>query len=223
MNQPLQFRAILIGGLIGGLLSAIPGLGILTDCCCCGGFVSLGAVIASFYYVQRTLTYPGDGDGLVIGLGSGALAGTIAGLSSALIQLLTSRVQMEQSAEEMAKLFQFLPPQFQELMRQSLEQSAQQPRGLAVVMSMILIVVLATLAGGLFGFLSLRFFRDRRIRQFAAAAPAPPPYFVQPGQVAPPPAPIAAPPPSAPPAAPPLGVPWGPADPSGPGPGDKTD
>jgi hypothetical protein len=234
MDQSLQLRAILLGGLIGGLLSAIPGLGIMTDCCCCGGFVSLGALAGAFYYVQKTNIYPRDADGLIIGLGAGALAGAIAGLANAVIQLLTPKADMLEGTEELVKLLGFLPPQFQEVIRQSMEQSAQQPRGAAVVMSMLMIVVLSCLAGALFGFLGLRFFRSRRLHQ--AATPTPPyGYYMPPPPVGPraiPPAPPFAPPfapptqigaPPIPPPAPPApaGIPWGPADQDQSGPGDE--
>ena len=173
MDKSLQMRAILIGGISAGVLSSIPGLGMAVNCCCCGGFVTLGALAAVYYFVYKTPAWPGDGDGVLVGLGTGILAGTISGALNAFTQLFASP-NPEEVLKGLEGLMNFLPSQYQDLVRQSLEQSAAAPKAPGIIFSMLIIVVLSSVAGAVAGFLGMRLFRPLRT---LPALPAPTPAF----------------------------------------------
>jgi hypothetical protein len=179
LDKSVQLRAILLGGIAGGLLSAVPGLGMLAFCCC-GGFVTLGALGSVYYFVSKSPLPPRDADGMIVGLGSGTLGGTIAGVANSIMQLLTPRDEIMRSLEEMQKLLGFLGPGSQELLQRSIEQSAHQSLAPAVIMSMLMIVALSCLAGSLAGLIGTRLFRSWR-RQWPGVPTAPGYYPTAPG------------------------------------------
>jgi hypothetical protein len=177
MDKSLQMRAILLGGIAGGLLSSIPGLGVVVNCCCCGGFVSLGSLAAVYYLVYKTPTWPSDGDGLLVGLAAGLLAGTIWGTLNAFTQLVASP-DPEALMKGLEDLLEIFPSQYQDLIRQSREQSATAPKAPGIIFSMLLIVVLSSMMGAVAGFLGMRLFRPLR---GLPALPAPSNIYGYPG------------------------------------------
>ena len=75
-------KPILIGGVIGGVLSSIPIIGDL-NCCCCLLYVLSGVITAHLMTEKYT---PSDRDYMI----SGALSGVIAALVNLLLSLLIS-------------------------------------------------------------------------------------------------------------------------------------
>lgn len=80
-----RLPAMLIAGMLGGVAQALP-LGVVASCCCTpwSFIAALGAVLI---VVRRTRARVDPGTGGVIGLGVGAIAGTLAGVIGAVRQL----------------------------------------------------------------------------------------------------------------------------------------
>lgn len=66
-----KFKPALIGGVIVGLLSAVPIINFVNACCCL--WAILGGLVASFLYIKKSPTAVSAGDGAILG----ALAGTV--------------------------------------------------------------------------------------------------------------------------------------------------
>lgn len=71
-KQPDYFLPALIGGLLGGVVSAIPFL----NCLCCL-WVSGGAMLSAYLLSERSPTPLRTGDGLLVGVLSGIFGGVI--------------------------------------------------------------------------------------------------------------------------------------------------
>jgi len=78
-------KPILIGGIIGGVLSSVPLIGCL-KCCCCLLYVLSGVITA---YLMSKEFDPSDRDYLI----SGALSGCIAGFVNWVLDILITFIQ----------------------------------------------------------------------------------------------------------------------------------
>ena len=199
MNKPLYTRSILIGGVIAGALSGLPVIQ-AANCCCCCLWVILGGVIAAYVFVYNAQTFPRDGDGALVGLGAGAIAGIIASAMNAVTGYFSAP-----SYKSLEPLLTEVPPQFQEVVRQGLEQSVSLA---STVFSMFMTIIVFSAVSALGGLIGIRIFRPLRMKQ-----PTPPAWadYYWAGWQAPPPGwrGYYGPPPTA-------GPPWpgqGPADP----------
>jgi hypothetical protein len=104
----------LIGGLVGGVLSALP-LIYVGNLCCCLWIVSGGAVAA--YLLQQNQSLP-------ITTGEGALVGLLAGVAGAFVYLVLSipinilMAPMERALlERLSETMSNMPPEFREFAR----------------------------------------------------------------------------------------------------------
>jgi len=73
MNSKL--KPAIIGGVVVGLLSAIPIVNFLNICCCL--WAILGGMLASYLYIKASPTPVKAGDGAVLGVLSGVVGGAI--------------------------------------------------------------------------------------------------------------------------------------------------
>src|SRR5437660_2320519 len=73
MNNKL--KPAIIGGLVVGLLSAIPFVNLLNVCCCL--WAILGGALASYIYIKATPTPVRAGDGAILGLLAGVVGAAI--------------------------------------------------------------------------------------------------------------------------------------------------
>jgi hypothetical protein len=133
-----------IGGVIGGVLSSIPGLNFLNCCFCLLNMA--GVAIGLSMYLKAN---PGDkinnGEAASAGAISGAIAGVIAGVSSLIINLLLTSV--------MASMYRTLPPEFARIIGQT---------SVGGVVGIPFNLLLYGAFGALGGFLSMQlFFKDR--------------------------------------------------------------
>jgi uncharacterized membrane protein required for colicin V production len=73
--KPSIFKAVLIGGLVGGVLSVVPVL-YAGNCCCCLWY-ALGGVIAVLIYKAASAYGVNAGTGALLGLVTGVIAGVV--------------------------------------------------------------------------------------------------------------------------------------------------
>src|SRR5688500_19988055 len=71
-----KVKPAVIGGVVLGLLSAIPFVNFVNACCCL--WAILGGLLASYLYVKNSPTPVNAGDGAIVG----AIAGVVGGLIS---------------------------------------------------------------------------------------------------------------------------------------------
>jgi hypothetical protein len=151
MKSPLTQPA-LIGGLVGGALSALP-LIAGGNLCCCLWIVSGGAVAA--YLLQQNQSLP-------LAASDGALVGLLAGVAGAFVYLVLSipinilmapleRVLFERLSETMSSM----PPEFREYARGSVSS------GVALVLGFVLMLVLGAIFSTLGGMLGAVIFRRK--------------------------------------------------------------
>lgn len=172
MNNKLQ--PALIGGVVLGLLSAIPFLGLANACCC--SWAILGGALASYLYVKSSPVPVRTSDGAVLGLLAGAIGAAIYLVVSIPLGFLMQSVVLE----FIGSFVQGFGPEAAEAFRQQAEiaQSqtiAQQLPG-AILMGLIggvLLVGFATI-GGLIG---VAIFEKRKGGMDGPLPPPPPPDF----------------------------------------------
>ncbi len=80
-DRELMLKPMLIGGVVGGILSSIPIISCLN--CCCLLYAGSGAITA-YLLTQKTISLEMD-DYALAGAGSGAIAGLINGILSLFI------------------------------------------------------------------------------------------------------------------------------------------
>lgn len=74
-----KVKPAVIGGVVLGLLSAIPFVNFVNACCCL--WAILGGLLASYLYVKNSPTPVSAGDGAIVG----AIAGVVGGLISLIV------------------------------------------------------------------------------------------------------------------------------------------
>ena len=74
-----KLKPAVIGGVVLGLLSAIPFVNFVNACCCL--WAILGGLLASYLYVKNSPTPVSAGDGAIVG----AIAGVVGGLISLIV------------------------------------------------------------------------------------------------------------------------------------------
>lgn len=143
MNSKL--KPAIIGGVVVGLLSAIPFVNIVNICCCL--WAILGGLLASYLYIKSSPTPVSTGEGAVLGVLAGVVGAVIYIIIGIPLAILMGATMMQ----FMGKLLANVDPRQAEMMREQF--SASQTvvgailRGL---FSAFLLVVFSTL-GGLVG------------------------------------------------------------------------
>lgn len=140
-----KMKPAIIGGIVVGLLSAIPFVNILNVCCCL--WAILGGVLASYLYIKASPTPVKAGDGAVLGL----LAGVVGGLIYIVIGIPLGILMGATMMSFMSKLMESVDPRQAEAFRQQAEAGqsivAHILRGL---ISAFLLLIFSTI-GGLLG------------------------------------------------------------------------
>jgi hypothetical protein len=158
MNNKL--KPAIIGGVVVGLLSAIPFVNILNLCCCL--WAVLGGVLASYLYIKASPTPAKVGDGAVVGL----LAGVVGAAIYVVIGIPLSILIGATMITFLSRLIESTNPQQAEMMR---EMQAGQTIISAIIRGIILAILLVVFStiGGLLG---VPIFEKRK-----GAAETPPP------------------------------------------------
>jgi hypothetical protein len=162
-EKPHKQRAALLGGLIIGAISGLPGLNLL-NCCCCAGILFGGAMSVYLYRQEFTPEMPPleSSDALMLGIISGIIGALITTILSAAISLILGPVETEMLRDVMSKLIQKLedrgamPPGTFDQMSDQFEQALKEGSTIAgILRSLVYALILYpifSMLGGLIGF-----------------------------------------------------------------------
>lgn len=182
MNQEGMFKPAVIGGVLLGILSALPFVNLM-NCFCCA-WVIAGGVLAAHLYVRNSPTVVTLGQGIVLGLLTGIIGAAVDILFSIPVRIMLAGVGsgfMQQFLDQIPNL----PPEMKEQMRTALSGTV----GIASwIFSGFLILVVYALIGMLGGAIGVALFEKRKPPATAAE-------IYQPPTVPPPSQPPTAPPP----------------------------
>ena len=163
LEKPSKLRSALLGGLIIGAISGIPGLNLL-NCCCCAGILLGGAMSVYLYRQEFTSEMPPleSSDALILGIIAGIIGALITTCLSAIITLILGPVETEMMSNLMEKLVQKLedhgsvPPGTIDNMRDQFEQAIKENGSIGgVLRSLVYALVLYpifSMLGGLIGY-----------------------------------------------------------------------
>ena len=157
MNDAGMLKPALIGGVLLGILSIIPGI----QLCCCAWMIG-GGILAAALYVKSSTTAVKLGIGMLLGLFTGAVGGLVYILFSIPIAILFSGGTgiFEESRRSLSSLPN-LPPAFQEAL-------ANMPTSgsamiVLLVFSSLLLLVLFSLVASVGGLIGVAIFEKRKI------------------------------------------------------------
>lgn len=159
-----KVKPAVIGGVVLGLLSAIPFVNIVNLCCCL--WAILGGMLASHLYVKNSPTPATAGDGAILG----AIAGAVGAVISLVVGIPLSIVSGAAMRGVLVSMMERVDPSQADMVRRQMEATGESIAG-AIVNGLILAVLLFIFAiiGGLIG---IPLFEKRK----GGAAPPPPPY-----------------------------------------------
>jgi hypothetical protein len=173
MNQSEMFRPALIGGVLLGVLSALP----VVNCLCCV-WVIAGGILASHLYVKGSPVAVTLGTGIVIGLITGVIGAIVSTLFAIPLQLLLGRLGMGLGNQLRQFIDQFpnLPPETREAMRALSGRGANIGIVLIIISGLFNLVIYSMMAmlGGAIG---VAIFEKRKL---GGDTPAPPPPYQAP-------------------------------------------
>ncbi len=177
MNQEGMFKPALIGGVLLGILSALPFVNLM-NCFCCA-WVIAGGALAAHLYVRNSPTVVTLGQGIVIGLLTGAIGAVVDVVFSIPIRIMLAGVGtgfLQQIIDQIPNL----PPETKEAMRSAL---ASGSIGVAswIISAAFTLVVYAAI-GMLGGAIGVALFEKRKAQAAAVDTYQPP--------IVPPPPPI---------------------------------
>lgn len=192
VEKPSKLQPVLLGGLVLGLGSVIPGLSYGNLCCC--GWAIVGGVLAAYLLIKRSTVLPiTSGDGAA----AGALAGVVGsfinlviGVPLTLLQWKNVVSQMQQRADSVSD------PASREVVRQMTDAMQNHPALIAVGLWLLFAIVGVGMAA-LGGVIGVAMFEKRK-----GQPPSQPPYSpagFQPGYGSPNPPPAEPAPPDQPP------------------------
>jgi hypothetical protein len=164
MDGNAMLKPALMGALVMGVLSALPGVS-LGNCCCCAWLVTGGLVAA--YMLQSGTLQP-------ITMGDGALVGLLAGLFGAVVNLIVSVPMNIFTGPFQQRLFQRLAesqPDLPDNVRQMVDSIGIGAVSVAgTIMAFFMMLILGAVFASLGGLLGAFFFKKK-------VAPEPPPPF----------------------------------------------
>lgn len=158
-----KVKPALIGGVLIGLLSAIPFVNWVNLCCCL--WAILGGLLASYLYVKNSAVPTNAGDGAIVG----AMAGAIGAVIYLIIGIPLAIVAGAAMREMLINLMANVDPSQADLVRR---QMAAQGEGISgvIIQSLIgaVLLVVFSVVGGLIG---IPIFEKRK----GGTMPPPPP------------------------------------------------
>ena len=163
IEKPSKLRAAILGGLIVGTISGLPGLNFL-NCCCCAGILFGGAMSVYLYRLEFTDQMPPmeSSDALVLGIIAGIIGALVTTFLSAMISLILGPMETEMVRNLVEKFGQklensgSLPPGTMNDLSDKLEQAMKESGKIggilrSLVYALILYPIFSML-GGLIGF-----------------------------------------------------------------------
>jgi hypothetical protein len=195
MNDTGLLRPALIGGVLLGILSVIPGIH-LVNCFCCAWVIG-GGILAAHFYVKSSPVPVTLGRGVALGLLTGAVGAVVDTLFSIPLHVLMARVgaNVAEQARKTLESIPEMPAEARDLLSRIFSDAGSTSLLLVTVAFFFKLVVYPVMAmlGGAVG---VALFEKRTTGGAPPAAP-----YVPPPVVPPPPPPPPIPPPSIPPAA----------------------
>lgn len=183
MKNDGMWKPALIGGVLLGVLSALPVLNVF-NCFCCA-WVIAGGVLAAHLYVRDSPVAVTLGSGVVLGLLTGVIGGLTASLFSIPLQIMlrSAGTGFAQQVSEWLGELPDLPPETRELLMSVLAASGNPSMALMLLTGLLNIFIFAVVGmGG--GVLGVALFEKRQ----TAATPEP---YRPPVDLPPPPPPPA--------------------------------
>lgn len=153
-EKPSMLLPALYGGIIMGVISAVPGLNFV-NCLCCAGVMFGGFMAVFFYKKELTSEMPplSSADGMQLGALAGVFGGIIGGLLSVIILQLAGNVGGEMMLKFLEGLKDSMPPEAWDQMERSILEGEVSVFNLIVG---IIIDIVFGLIGGLIGYSVLR-------------------------------------------------------------------
>ncbi|MGH9935590.1 MAG: hypothetical protein ACREAM_05040 [Blastocatellia bacterium] len=162
MNELDWKQPALVGGVIAGLLSAIPGIS-LVNCCFCA-WLLVGGAVAAKMLIDRTPRPVRGGEGAQVGAMAGLIAAGIYLVISIPVILLAIGESFQRGLfEQMAGSIN--NPEIQEALRKAMEESVNQTSAQRFISSLPFLIISAVLFVGfstLGGLLGVALFEKRR-------------------------------------------------------------
>ena len=166
MNKSMQ--PAIIGGVVLGLLSAIPFVNIVNVCCC--GWAILGGMLAGYLYIKGSQTPVTMGEGAKVGVIAGAIGAVIYVIIGLPLGLLTGQAMIGM----LTSIIQNANPEQGELLRRQMEIQQNLPlaaRIAAAIPGTLLVAALIIGFATVGGLLAVAIFEKRK----GMTAPPPPP------------------------------------------------
>jgi hypothetical protein len=179
MALPPKLHPALLGGLFIGVVSALPYVKGVNNCCCL--WLAVGGVLAAWVMQQNHPQPVALGDGAVVGLLAG-VSGTVVKLAATALLALVIPSQVGDVTRDAYAASEGMPPEFREVVRSV-------PPSMFVLIEGLMFLVIGSLVSTVGGILGAAFFR-RRVSVPAAEAPMPAGWEA-PASPAPPPIPDA--------------------------------
>jgi len=174
MNSKL--RAVIIGGLVIGLLSAIPYVRLGNVICCM--WIVIGGALASYLYIKNSTTPVSVGEGALLGGMAGAIGWAVEIIVGVPLTILTGYPELH----FMVGLLERVNPQEAEKYQRNLEYALSRSFSeqffysvfsLQTLLSLLITIVFA-LVGGL---VAIPLFEKRKTDAQLPPPPPPPPYY----------------------------------------------
>jgi len=159
MNNKL--KPALIGGVLLGLLSAIPVVNLVNVCCCLWALI--GGLLASYLYIKNSPVPASAGDGAILG----ALAGLVGAVIVVVIGIPISILAGGITRELLIRLIENVNPGQAEAIRIQMEAGSTIP---GAILNGIVLAVLLVIFSTIGGLLGVPIFEKRK-----GSIPPPPP------------------------------------------------
>jgi len=143
MNNKL--KPALIGGVLLGLLSAIPVVNLVNICCCLWALI--GGLLASYLYIKNSPVPASAGDGAILG----ALAGLVGAVIVVIIGIPISIIAGGITRELLIRLIENLNPGQAEAIRTQMEAGSTIPGAILNGIILAVLLVIFSTIGGLLG------------------------------------------------------------------------
>ena len=143
MNNKL--KPALIGGVLLGLLSAIPVVNLVNVCCCLWALI--GGLLASYLYIKNSPVPASAGDGAILG----ALAGLVGAVIVVVIGIPISIIAGGITRELLIRLIENVNPGQAEAIRIQMEASSTIAGAIVNGIILAVLLVIFSTIGGLLG------------------------------------------------------------------------
>ena len=143
MNNKL--KPALIGGVLLGLLSAIPVVNLVNVCCCLWALI--GGLLASYLYIKNSPVPASAGDGAILG----ALAGLVGAVIVVVIGIPISIIAGGITRELLIRLIENVNPGQAEAIRIQMEAGSTIPGAIVNGIILAVLLVIFSTIGGLLG------------------------------------------------------------------------